>query len=160
MELELELDERLLEELLRLTLEELRLLDEERLPLLTLELFLGEEVLLPPLTVADVPREERDEELLTPLVVLPLIPLGLFAIVEPLKVPESSFFEIGLLTLLPSARVVVELLMPLRSSATVPLTGRVEEPFTLAEPRLVVPLVPVAICVPPLDSSRPPRRSL
>lgn len=172
---ELLLELLLLELLLRLTLEELLLLDEElrvalellldeeRLPLLTLELLLGEEeVLLPPLIVAEVPREEREEELLTPLVPLPLNELGLLAMVEPLSVPESSSFEMGLLTLPPSVRVVVPdgVPTPLRISATEPLTGRAVEPPTFAEPRFAVLFVPPAICVPPLDSSRPPSRSL
>lgn len=145
---------RLLDELLRLTLEEERLLEEELR--LTLELFLGAEPLL--FTVDELLREVRDEELLTPLVVLPLIELGLLVMVVPLRVPESSFFDTGLEIVLPSARVVVP--PPLRISATVPLMGRADVPPTFAEPRLVVLLVPVAICVPPLDSSRPPRRSL
>lgn len=117
-----------------------------------LELFFSEvlEVLLVPTEL----REERDEELLTPLVPPPLTPLDEeVPMVVPLKEPESSCFEVGLL-IEPPAGVRVPL--PLAVVAP-PLIGLTEEPVVaLDEPLLAVLLLPFAICVPP----RPPRRSL
>ena len=106
-----------------------------------------EELLLEGLLVAVLLLlDERDEELLTPLVLLPLTVRGAVVLmVVPLKVLESSPLVEGL-------------------EGTVPLS--VVPPFKLPEPgrtegrtdeEVVVPLVSVAICVPPLP---PPRRSL
>ena len=109
-----------------------------------------EEDELPPLDVT-AEREEREEELLTPLTPPPLVgreALGLMVV--PLRVPDSSFLWVGLAI---SERVVPTF------SGTLPLdtAGRAEEP-----PRedVALPLVPPAICVPPREVDTPPNCSL
>lgn len=89
---------------------------------------------------------ERDEELLTPLVPLPLVVRGAVVLmVVPLKVLESSPLVVGLVGTVPLSVV---------PPCKLPEPGRTEG---RTEEEVVVPvLVLVTICVPPL----PPRRSL
>lgn len=119
----------------------LRLLDEEEL-FTAPELFLGVEVDVR--VVVPLLLEERDVELLTPLVPLPLV--GLNLMVVPLSVLESSPLVAGLGVMLPP-------LSRFAPFCTVPAVGRA---VGRTDEEEVVPFVVEIISSPPL----PPRRSL
>lgn len=134
----------------------MRLLREEELLLFTPE-ERDEELLL---LVVVAEREERDEELLEPLMPPPLVGRELLLMVVPLRVFDNSPLAGAVILPLPLVAGVSSVRVLLRTPPLVVRSnaGRAEEP-TVAPPReevVPLPLVPLAICVPPREVERTP----